>query len=193
MERENYTQLGLYRSVRFLSGQVDPVRADVDLLVVGMPVMGAAGNLDFCELDRALLGTLSQLRAGGIFEGTFGQTMMLDRLPPPFQPCSLLVVGMGDPALLDAEGIGALSALAMQSALRLSRGSVGHMVCIPGQAASPEAVTGSARALMAGMLRTLDTHPAIMRCRIVEYVFDLRSRHADSARDAMRDQLRDWT
>ncbi|MBT0668662.1 hypothetical protein HT136_09810 [Novosphingobium profundi] len=193
MDESGSGVIGTYRAVRFTARPVDALLTDVELLIVGMPAAPDPADDITARLDTALQRTLVQLREGGLFLGQFGETLVLDRLPPPFLACSLLAIGMGELAKLDPRGMGVLGEMAMRSALKLGSCDVGYMVKLPLSDQSPELIARVAREVMAGMLRAIDDHPAIMRCAILEWVVDDHDVPAGIAREAMRQELADWT
>ncbi|WP_226635882.1 hypothetical protein [Novosphingobium profundi] len=193
MDNSGSGEIGTYRAVHFTARPIDALLTDVELLIVGMPAAPDPADDITARLDTALQRTLVQLREGGLFLGQFGETLVLDRLPPPFLACSILALGMGELAKLDPRGMGILSEMAMRSALKLGRCDVGYMLKLPLSDQSSELITRVAREVMAGMLRAINAHPAIMRCAILEWVVDDPNAHAEAAREAMRRELAEWT
>ncbi len=186
--------VGTYRTVRFRAGPVDPIASDVDLLIGGMPVLSATSRIDpgACALDAALSGTLSQLRAGGLFDGRFGETMILSSPPPPVRCRSLMIVGMGEIDDLDAERLGRLAAVAMRAALRLDSCSIACLLRLLDPAATKVAQRAAARAMMAGVLTALDAYlspgPTPGRFAGLNWTFD----QPDSAADVLGTIIAQW-
>lgn len=184
--------IGTYRTVRFRAGQTDPVQADVDLLVAGMPAIDAAACADGQPggLDEMLAATMSQLRAGGLFDGAPGETLVLDQLAGPYHACSVLVVGLGDPAGAGPAEFGRLAAIATRAAKPLRHRSVRGMLHLPTQDAS--LVEAIAAEIMAGTLRTMDDRSSVIRCLSQDCTIDLRTPHARRGACAMRRVLEQW-
>ena len=98
-----------------------PALADVDISVACMfehEVGGApiAGGL--LGLDQALGGHLTRMRADGVFRAQPMETMLITSPPPGMLPRALLVIGLGDPATLDAERLRQPPRVAMREAIR---------------------------------------------------------------------------
>jgi hypothetical protein len=97
-----------------------PAHADVDFSVACMfehelgP--GMAGGL--LALDQALGGALSRLRAAGAFRAQPMETLLVTTPPAGLTPRAVLVVGMGDPALLDGDLLRRACRVAMREAIR---------------------------------------------------------------------------
>jgi hypothetical protein len=186
--------VGSFRAMHFHTGSVDPVADRVDLLIVGMPEISCASQIGgiTCALDAALSGTLSHLRAGGVFEGRFGETLILSSPPSPVRSNSLLVVGMGDADQLDAARLGRLAAVAMRAAVQLD---VRSMACLLGPIsidASANDVAQAAREMMIGVLGALDKHQDRRKVDDTICIFDLRTLHADIATDRFKAVLNQW-
>ncbi|CDO34930.1 hypothetical protein [Novosphingobium sp. KN65.2] len=192
MDKKEADELGTYRAVHLTTRPIDALLTDVELLIVGMPAAPDTTDEITARLDDALRSTLAQLRDGGLFLGRFGETLVLDRLPPPYMACSLLVIGMGEISRLDAPAMGILSELAMRSALKLGRCAVGYMVKPPMLNPLPDNVALIAREVMAGVLRAIEAHPAIMRCAVLEWIVDDYHVHSEIAKAAMRRELAEW-
>lgn len=194
MEETDARELGVYRTLRFKAGRVDPVDVDADLLIVGMPgISGKAGQGDGdCALDRALQGALSHLRAGGLFDGAFGETLVLARPPAPVRSASLLIVGMGDGAAIGPAQLGLLAGVAMRAALQLDCCSVACLLGFPAPTGPTDRIDQAARAMMAGVLRAMDAHPDPARFAGMQWLFDLRAADAWRADPAFADILHHW-
>lgn len=192
--------VGAYRMVRFRAGPVDPVSTDVDLLIVGMPQISSVtqagsgassgassgGGAGACALDAALAGTLSQLRAGGLFEGRIGEIMVLSSPPPPVRCRSLLIVGMGDIDLVDPDRLGMLTMVAMRAALQLDSCSIACLLNPLAPAAE------AARAMMTGALTAVDAHANGDRFAGMNWTFDLRADHPDRMAEHLKGVIDQW-
>lgn len=194
MEGTDARDLGVYRGLRFRAGQVDPVTVDADLLIVGMPgIVGkAAPIMENSTLDRALQGALSRLRAGGLFDGAFGETLVLARPPAPVRCASLLIVGMGDGAAIGPAQLGLLAGVAMRVALQLDCCSVACLLGFPAPEGPTDRIDQAARAMMAGVLRAMDAHPDPARFVGMQWLFDLRAADAKRADPASAHILHHW-
>lgn len=186
--------LGNYRSVHFQTGAVDPVGDRFDLLIVGMPEISRAAQFGgiACELDAALSGTLSHLRAGSVFDGHSGETLILSSPPSPVRSGALLIVGMGDADHVDAPKLGRLVAIAMRAALQLDTRSAACLLSLLRVDATLEDVRNAASAMMTGALEAIDEYGHQTKPEHMNLVFDLRTPHIDVVADALRTVLGQW-
>ena len=119
-----------------------PAHADVDFSVACMfehelGDVGIAGGL--LALDQALGGQLTRLRATGAFRAQPMETLLVTLPPPGMVPRAVLVIGLGDPAVLDG-GHTDNAALDMQHVMMdgmLGALRAEHMLADAGLAASP--------------------------------------------------------
>ncbi|PVX30336.1 M17 family peptidase N-terminal domain-containing protein [Sphingomonas pokkalii] len=191
MAKHEARAIGEWRGVVFDVAQIDVTAASDDLLIVGMleKDVPGRGNGGATELDHALHGTLSRLRAGGIFNGDFGETLMLTRPPAPIRAASLMLIGMGASPAIAPGPAGDLTELAMRTALRIGAGSVACLLGWSELDIPADQVAQSAAAMMHGALRAVDAHPNRARMR---WTFDVRNGHADRTEEALCAALVDW-
>ncbi|HUD92344.1 MAG TPA: M17 family peptidase N-terminal domain-containing protein [Sphingobium sp.] len=180
--------------VRFSSGRIDPVATDVDLLIVGMPEISGAMQADpsGCALDDALIGTLSHLRAGGIFDGGFGETLVLSSPRPPVRCGSLLVVGMGHTDRITPERLGILAEVAMRAAVQLDGCSIACLLGLPDPEAPVAVASHAARNMMVGALTAIDTHHAPQRFAGMRWTFDLRTPYSANVGAQLEHVIDQW-
>jgi hypothetical protein len=97
-----------------------PSHVDVDVSVACMFEHemngGMAGGL--LALDQALGGQLARLRSAGAFRAQPLETLLITSPPPAVVPRAVLVIGMGDPALLDGEMLRRACRVALREAVR---------------------------------------------------------------------------
>lgn len=186
--------VGDYRSVHFQTGKVDPVVDRFDLLIVGMPEISRASQIGgiVCELDAALSGTLSHLRAGGLFDGRFGEMLILSSPPSPVRSSSLLIIGMGDADHLDAAKLGRLVTVAMRAAAQLDTRSIACLLSAPAVDASPIDIAQAARAMMMGGLEALDERQGRQASQDTQWIFDLRTPYVDIVVEQCKAVLSQW-
>ncbi len=185
--------IGARRGVAFGVTEIDVVRAEDDLLVIGMPekdvVRARRGGAD--AIDDVLHGTLSRLREGGIFSGGFGETLMLTQPPPPIRAAALLLIGMGTSPAARPEAIGTLAGMAMQTALRIGAGSVGCLLGWSGLDVPLAAVVPTAAAMMRGVLTAVDSQGGDVAA--MRWTFDIRNGAGAETTAALREALAAWT
>lgn len=98
-----------------------PAQAAVDVSVACMFERelgpdGMQGGL--LALDRALDGQLARLRAEGHFRAQPMETLLVTTPPPALAARAVLVIGMGDPDVLDGELLRRATRVAMREAIR---------------------------------------------------------------------------
>jgi hypothetical protein len=98
-----------------------PAQAQVDLSVACMfeheaGGAGIAGGL--LALDQALGGSLTQLRDEGAFRAQPMETLLVTQPPAGVGARAVLVIGLGDPALLDGDVLRRATRVAMREAIR---------------------------------------------------------------------------
>src|SRR5437868_6764706 len=99
-------QIGTFDGVVFDVVAWGPAQAEVDVSVACMfehelNGAGLAGGL--LALDQALGGHLTQLRREGAFRAQPMETLLVTQPPAGISARAVLVIGLGDPALLDGE------------------------------------------------------------------------------------------
>jgi hypothetical protein len=104
-----------------------PAQADVDFSVACMfehesGRAGIAGGL--LALDQALDGQSTHLRAAGAFRAQPMETLLVTSAPPGVVPRAVLVIGLGDPAVLDGDMLRRATRVAMREAIRFGARSM---------------------------------------------------------------------
>lgn len=192
MSTEHSRSIGAWRGVSFAVAQIDVLKAEDDLLVVGMlerdVAGGPRGGAD--AVDDALHGTLFRLREGGIFSGGFGETMMLTRPPSPIRAATLMLIGMGASLSGNPEAVGNLTGLAMRAALRIGAASVGCLLGWSEFEVPDSLIAPSAAAMMRGALAAIDAQVGQMAA--MQWTFDIRNGAAVRTTAALRDALAAW-
>jgi hypothetical protein len=187
--------VGDYRSVHFRAGKVNPVAARLDLLIVGMPEISHNSCVEdiICPLDAALSGTLSHLRTGSVFNGRFGETLILSSPPPPVRSGSLMIIGMGDADLIDPQKLGSLATIAMRAAAHLDGRHIACLLSLPTTDVPSHDVASAARAVMAGTLKAIDEHHDTHGFAAMDWIFDLHTVELDLVAGQLKSVLDRWT
>lgn len=185
--------LGRWRNTSFKAAEIDVVAADVDLLIVGMSEHDVASEAKggASQIDAALHGTLGRLREGGIFNGTFGESLSLTGPPRPIAAQAVLLIGMGRDLAGHPTRFAQLTHLAMRAALRMQ---ARRAACLLGWSdlELPVAdVTESAKSMMRGALLAIDD-AGLESSSALEWIFDIRNREADETAAALRIALEAW-
>ncbi len=185
-------RIGRRHNVVFQVAQIDVVAAQVDLLVVGMfeqngidPARGGAS-----QVDHALHGTLTRLRAGGIFKGHIGETLMLSTPPLPMQAASVMLIGMGPAVESCLDALGELTELAMRTALRMEAHSAACLLAWSECVLPAENVEASAAAMMHGALAAIEAQQSGQSALRLQWTFDIRNGHARRTTAGLRRALR---
>ena len=125
---DHCAEVGTYRGVKIEIRMVDSVRAEVDLSAACLFThqidhKSLVGGL--ADLDNALGGRLSQVRADGAFRGLPMETLVIDKAPSTVKAPAILVVGMGEPEDWSADQSAAAVACALRVGAALGVGSMG--------------------------------------------------------------------
>lgn len=185
-------RIGRRHNVVFQVAQIDVVAARVDLLVVGMFEQNgidlARGGAS--QVDLALHGTLTRLRAGGIFKGHIGETLLLSTPPLPMQAGAVMLIGMGPAAQSCLDALGGLTELAMRTALRMEAQSAACLLAWSECVLPTEDVEASAAAMMHGALAAIDAHRPGHPAPRLQWTFDIRNGDARRTTAGLRQALR---
>jgi hypothetical protein len=170
-----------------------PAQADVDISVAcmfehEMDGAGMAGGL--LALDRALGGALTHLRAVGAFRAQPMETLLLTTPPPAVPARALLVVGLGDPALLDGDVLRRATRVAMREAIRHGARSMAFAPSVLDAGHTDNAALDMQMVMLDGMLGALRAErmlaaaglaraPALRQCS-----FDVGAPRANAAAQA---------
>jgi hypothetical protein len=141
-----------------------PAHADVDISVACMferEVNGApiAGGL--LQLDQALGGHLTRMRADGVFRAQPMETMLIASPPPGLPPRAVLVIGLGDPAALDGERLRQATRVAMREAIRHSARSMAFAPSVLDAGHTDNAALDMPAVMLDGMLSGLRAELAL--------------------------------
>ena len=151
--------IGAFRGVTIEIVQVGAVGAEVELAVAGMfthevdcsvPVGGLR------ELDEALSGALTRLRADAIFTGEFGETIALAMPRPPVKAHVVLIVGLGDPQAWRPTMMTDTVRLVVREAVRRQATSVAFAPGLLDSGLQPVRLAGTSEAMMLGLIEGLE-------------------------------------
>ena len=149
--------IGIHDGVRFDVVAWGPAHADVDVSIACMFEHelggGMAGGL--LALDQALGGHLSRLRAAGAFRAQPLETLLITTPPPAVVPRAVLVIGMGDPALLDGEMLRRACRVAMREAIRFGAVSMAFAPSVLDAGHTDNAALDMQNVMLDGMLGAL--------------------------------------
>jgi hypothetical protein len=134
-----------------------PAQADVDFSVACMfeHELGAGMAGGLLALDQALGGELSRLRAAGAFRAQPMETLLVTTPPPGMAPRAVLVVGMGDPGLLDGDLLRRACRVAMREAIRHGAASMAFAPSVLDAGHADTAALNMQEVMLDGMLGAL--------------------------------------
>ena len=134
-----------------------PAHAAVDFSVACMfeHELGAGMAGGLLALDTALGGQLSRLRAAGAFRAQPLETLLITSPPPGVVPRAVLVIGMGDPALLDGEMLRRACRVAMREAIRHGAASMAFAPSVLDAGHTDNAALDMQTVMLDGMLGAL--------------------------------------
>jgi hypothetical protein len=135
-----------------------PAQADVDLSVACMfeHEMGNAGMTGgLLALDGALGGQLSHLRVAGAFRAQPMETLLVTSPPPGVAARAVLVIGLGDPALLEGDVLRRATRVAMREAIRFGAASMAFAPSVLDAGHTDNAALDMQHVMLDGMLGAL--------------------------------------
>ena len=135
-----------------------PAQAAVDLSVACMfeHEMGSAGmGGGLLALDQALGGQLARLRAAGAFRAQPMETLLVSTPPSGIAARAVLVIGLGDPAVLDGDMLRRATRVAMREAIRLKSGSMAFAPSVLDAGHTDNAALDMQHVMLDGMLGAL--------------------------------------
>ena len=166
-----------------------PAHAGVDFSVACMfeHELGAGMAGGLLALDQALGGALSRLRAAGAFRAQPMETLLVATPPAGMTPRAVLVVGMGDPALLDGDVLRRACRVAMREAIRYGAASMAFAPSVLDAGHTDNAALDMQEVMLDGMLGALRAEhmlaeaglaraPALRHC-----TFDVGAPRAEAA------------
>lgn len=135
-----------------------PAQAGVDLSVACMfehEMAGAAMAGGLLALDTALGGQLSHLRSIGAFRAQPMETLLVTSPPPGVAARAVLVIGLGDPALLDGDVLRRATRVAMREAIRFGAVSMAFAPSVLDAGHTDNAPLDMQHVMLDGMLGAL--------------------------------------
>ncbi len=165
--------IGMWQGVRIDVAPRDAVGVDVAVASAGVFTReigkarpgGGLGNL-----DAALGGAITRLRADGIFGAGTGDVLTLSAPARPILASTVLAIGLGDPASWSAATMRQAVATAVREVLRLEATSAAFAPGLLDSGLDPDGLDGAPDAMLAGLIDALPhgrPHPA----RLSRWVF----------------------
>lgn len=135
-----------------------PAQADVGFSVACMfehEVDGAAMAGGLLALDTALGGQLARLRTAGAFRAQPMETLLVTTPPAAVKARAVLVIGLGDPALLDGDVLRRATRVAMREAIRYGADSMAFAPSVLDARHTDNAALDMQNVMLDGMLGAL--------------------------------------
>jgi hypothetical protein len=134
-----------------------PAQADVDFSVACMfeRELGAGMAGGLLALDQALDGALSHLRAAGAFRAQAMETVLVTMPPQGVTARAVLVIGMGDLALLDGDVLRRACRVALREAIRYGAASMAFAPSVLDAGHTDTAALNMQEVMLDGMLGAL--------------------------------------
>jgi len=170
-----------------------PAQADVDVSVACMFEHESAGAVmtgGLLALDAALGGELSRLRAAGAFRAQPMETLLITRPPAGVAARAVLVIGLGDPALLDGETLRRATRVAMREAIRHGARSMAFAPSVLDAGHTDNAALNMQTVMLDGMLGALRAEHLLAEAglaampKLVSCSFDVGAPRAQAAASA---------
>ncbi len=146
--------IGTWRGVRIDVAPRDAVSAEVAVAIAGVfsreigrnTPGGGLGNL-----DAALGGAITRLRADGIFRADPGEVLTLSAPARPIHATTVLAIGLGDPALWTPAVMRQAIATAARETLRLDAESAAFAPSLLDSGLDPDGLAGTPEAMLEGL------------------------------------------
>jgi hypothetical protein len=154
--------IGVWRGVRIDVAPRDAVSVEVMVASAGVFTHetgrarpgGGLGNL-----DAALGGAITRLRADGIFRADMGDVLTLSAPAPPIQANTVLAIGLGDPAVWTPATMRQAVATAACETIRIEATSAAFAPSLLDSGHDPGGLAGTPDAMLAGLLDALSDVP----------------------------------
>ena len=155
---DDAAKIGVWHGVRIDVAPRDAVNAEVSVASAGVFTReigrdkpgGGLGNL-----DAALGGAITRLRADGIFGAEAGEVLTLSAPAPPIHANTVLAIGLGDPDDWTPAAMSQAVATAVRETIRLDAVSAAFAPSLLDSGLGPNAVVGTPGAMLAGLFDAL--------------------------------------
>jgi hypothetical protein len=165
--------IGVWQGVRIDVAPRDAVSVDVAVASAGVFVHeigrarpgGGLGNL-----DAALGGAITRLRADGIFRADLNDVLTLSAPARPILATTVLAIGLGDPTAWSPATMRQVVATAAREVIRIEATSAAFAPGLLDSGLNPDDLAGTPDAMLAGLIDALPhgpPHPA----RLSRWVF----------------------
>lgn len=150
--------IGVWRGVRIDVAPRDAVSVEVMVASAGVFTHeigrtrpdGGLGNL-----DAALGGAITRLRADGIFRADMGDVLTLSAPARPIHATTVLAVGLGDPAAWTPATMRQAVSTAAREAIRIEATSAAFAPSLLDSGLDPDGLVGTPDAMLAGLFEAL--------------------------------------
>lgn len=160
--------IGIWRGVRIDVAPRDAVSVEVAVASAGVftrEIGSTRPNGGLGNLDAALCGAITRLRADGIFRAEMGEVLTLSDPARPIQATTVLAIGLGDPAVWTPATMHTAVATAVRETIRIEAASAAFAPGLLDSGLDPDTLAGTPDAMLAGLSEALsdDRHPLLSR------------------------------
>ena len=150
--------IGIWRGVRIDVAPRDAVSVEVAVASAGVftrEIGSARPNGGLGNLDAALGGAITRLRADGIFRAEMGEVLTLSDPARPIQATTVLAIGLGDPAVWTPATMHTAVATAVRETIRIEAASAAFAPGLLDSGLDPDTLGGTPDAMLAGLFEAL--------------------------------------
>lgn len=183
--------IGTWRRVRIDVAPRDAVSAEVAVAIAGVfsyeigrnKPGGGLGNLDV-----ALGGAITRLRADGIFRAEPGEVLTLSAPARPIHAATVLAIGLGNPAAWTPAVMRQAVATAARETIRLDAESAAFAPSLIDSGLNPDGLSGTPQAMLEGLFDALpDDRPDDGCGTLSRWLFYVGAVRFDAMAEVFRD------
>ena len=147
-----------------VAGDLASIEADVAIVGICSQVSTRQSIPSVMDgLDQALGGAIARLRADWVFEGSWGETLLLSSPPAPVKAGNVLLLGLGDTASELASHVRRALRVAAGQALNLGASTVAFAPANIDTGSSRFNAIATGRSVLQGISDAISQHPGRVR------------------------------
>lgn len=183
--------IGVWQGVRIDVAPRDAVGVDVEIASAGVfthEIGRARPGGGLGNLDAALGGAITRLRADGIFGAAVNDVLTLSAPARPILATTVLAIGLGDPVAWCPATMRRAVATAAREVIRIEATSAAFAPSLLDSGLDPAGLDGTPDAMLAGLIDALPhdrPHPA----KLSRWVFCVGAGRFDAMVEVFRDAL----
>jgi hypothetical protein len=155
---DDAARIGVWRGVRIDVAPRDAVSVEVMVASAGVfthEIGRSSPGGGLSNLDAALGGAITRLRADGIFRADLGDVLTLSAPARPIHARTVLAIGLGDPAAWTRATMRRAVATAAREAIRIEGVSAAFAPSLLDSGLDPDGLAGTPDAMLAGLFDAL--------------------------------------